>query len=229
MSAQSKGQRRQYRNDRRAEAAAVTRTAILDAALRLFARYGYAKVTIGDIAREAGTAVPTVYASTGGKFAILTVLMNRGVEDPVVDRTLDAVRRATDAREAIEIVAHGVRLDNERHLDIVQIMLTAAAVEERVEEELSRVARAYRQSLGVVAERLAELGALRSGLGVERATDILWFLFGLQSWRLFVADCGWSWDEAERLLAEQAIAALVEAAAPPRSVWPPDRRPGGHG
>ncbi|MFD7135229.1 TetR/AcrR family transcriptional regulator [Streptomyces sp. NPDC059894] len=209
MSAQADGRRRPYRNDRRAQAAAVTRTTILDTALRLFVEHGYAKVTIGDIAREAGTAVPTVYASTGGKSAILTVLMNRGVDDPVVERTLDAVRTAPDARAAVAAMAHGVRLDNERHLDIVQVMITAAAVERHVEEALTQVATAYRQALGVLTERLAELGALRPGLGPERATDMLWFLLGLPSWRLFVAERGWSWDETERWLAQQAAAALI--------------------
>ncbi|MBE8478410.1 TetR/AcrR family transcriptional regulator [Streptomyces justiciae] len=209
MSGHTGSRRRPYRNDRRAEAAAGTRTAILDAALRLFVAHGYAKVTIGDIAREAGIAVPTVYASTGGKSAILAVLMNRGVDDPVVERTLDAVRTATDAETAVATLAHGVRLDNERHLDVVQVMITAAAVEQHVEEELRHVSAAYRQALRVLAERLAELGALRPGLSMERATDMLWFLFGLPSWRLFVAEHGWSWDETERWLTEQAVAALV--------------------
>ncbi|WP_107081678.1 helix-turn-helix domain-containing protein [Streptomyces sp. SBT349] len=43
-----------------------------DAATRLFVDHGSANVTVADIAREAGTAVPTVYASTGGKGAVLT-------------------------------------------------------------------------------------------------------------------------------------------------------------
>ncbi|MGC5038680.1 helix-turn-helix domain-containing protein [Streptomyces sp. DT190] len=58
MSARTGGARRPYRNDRRAEAAAATRAAILDTALRLFVRHGYAEVTIGDIAREAGARCP---------------------------------------------------------------------------------------------------------------------------------------------------------------------------
>ncbi|MFJ3672435.1 TetR/AcrR family transcriptional regulator [Streptomyces sp. NPDC090106] len=209
MTAQADGPRRPYRNDRRAEAAAVTRAAILDAALRLFVEHGYAKVTISDIAREAGIAVPTVYASTGGKSAILTVLMNRGVDDPVVERTLDGVRTAPDAHEAVARMTRGVRLDNERHLDVVQVMITAAAVERHVEETLTQVAAAYRQALGVLSERIAELGALRPGLSQERATDMLWFLLGLPSWTLFVAELGWSWDETEQWLARQATAALI--------------------
>lgn len=213
MSTQAGDRRRPYRNDRRAEAAAGTRATILDTALRLFVEHGYAKVTIGDIAREAGIAVPTVYASTGGKAAILAVLMNRGVDDPVVDRTLKTVRTATDPRTAIAATVHGVRLDNERHLDIVRVMVTAAAVDRHVQEELDQVVRLYRRSLKVLAERLADLGALRAGLNVERATDMLWFLLGLPSWRLFVADCHWSWDETERWLTEQAASALL---APPQ-------------
>ncbi|MGW5617274.1 TetR/AcrR family transcriptional regulator [Streptomyces sp. NPDC003877] len=194
---------------RRAEAAAATRAAILDTALRLFVRHGYAKVTIGDIAREAGAAVPTVYASTGGKSAILRALIDRGVDDPVVERTLDAVRGATDASAAVAAMAHGVCLDNERHLDIVQVMIAAAAVARSVEEELQHVVTVYRRALGVLVERMAELGALRPGLNRGRATDMLWFLLGLPSWRVFVAEHGWSWDETERWLAGQVTAALV--------------------
>jgi AcrR family transcriptional regulator len=209
MSPRTNDQRRPYRSDKRAEAAARTRASILDAALRLFVDHGYAQVTIGDIAREAGTAVPTVYASTGGKSAILATLMKQGVDDPVVHQTLDAVRTATDAREAIAATAHGVRLDNERHLDIAQVMLNAAVVEQTVQEELAQVVHAYRQALAVLAARLDELGALRPGLSRERATDILWFLLGLPSWRLFIAECNWSWDEAERWLADQVMSALL--------------------
>ncbi|MFJ7497329.1 TetR/AcrR family transcriptional regulator [Streptomyces sp. NPDC097727] len=203
------GGRRPYRNDRRADAAAMTRETILGVALRLFVEHGYAKVTISEIAREAGTAVSTVYASTGGKAAILAVLMNRGVDDPIVERTLEAVRVATDARQAIEATAHGVRMDSERQLEIVQVMITAAAVEDGVAATLAQVAEACRQALGVLVARLQELGALRSGVGRERATDMLWFLFGLSSWRLFVAERGWSWDETERWLTDQAVAALL--------------------
>ncbi|MFG2357924.1 TetR/AcrR family transcriptional regulator [Streptomyces sp. NPDC048521] len=209
MSPRTNDQRRPYRSDKRAEAAARTRASILDAALRLFVDNGYAQVTIGDIAREAGTAVPTVYASTGGKSAILATLMKQGVDDPVVHQTLDAVRTATDAREAIAATAHGVRLDNERHLDIAQVMINAAVVEQTVQEELAQVVHAYRQALAVLAERLEELGALRPGLSQERATDILWFLLGLPSWRVFIAEFNWSWDEAERWLADQVTSALL--------------------
>lgn len=209
MSARDVGQRRPYRGDRRADAAAQTRARIVESALRLFVEHGYGKVTISDIAREAGTSVPTVYAGTGGKSAILAALMARGVEDPAVEESMTAVQAATDPREAIRAMVHGVRSDNERHLDIVRVMITAAAVDRGVETAYHDIVGAYRQALGVLPGRLEELGELRPGLTRERATDMLWFFLGLHAWPLLVAEHGWSWDEAEDWLVAQLASALL--------------------
>jgi AcrR family transcriptional regulator len=54
------------------------------------------KVTVKDIAPEAGVAVPTVHTSAGGKTAILATIIDEAVRDPVVDATLAAVWTAQD-------------------------------------------------------------------------------------------------------------------------------------
>ncbi|MFB7598518.1 hypothetical protein [Streptomyces sp. NPDC056160] len=74
----------------------------------------------------------------------------------------------------------------------------------------------------MVATRLSDLTALRPGLTAERATDILWFYLGHHSWRLCVSDQGWSWEEAERWLAEQVWAAVLGMSAP---AWVPRPEP----
>lgn len=61
----------------------------------------------------------------------------------------------------------------------------------------------YRQALTAVAEHLRDKGLLRTD--VEKAVDELWFCFGFGAWRTLVKECGWSWDDAERWLARQAI------------------------
>ncbi|WP_405878584.1 TetR/AcrR family transcriptional regulator [Streptomyces sp. NBC_01136] len=203
------GGRRPYRAGRRAEAAAETRAAILAAALRLFMEQGYGKVTVSDIARESGTAVPTVYASTGGKAAILAHLIGEGMADPIVDETLAAVRASSDPRETVAAATYGVRIDNERYSALLQVLVTAATLDETAAETLTDANRVYREALAVVAGRLADLHALREGLTQGRATDILWFFLGHQSWRLYVADCGWSWNDTEHWLVEQVSAALL--------------------
>jgi AcrR family transcriptional regulator len=203
---------RPYQSPRRARAAAETRAAILAAAMRLFLERGYGRVTIADIAGAAATAVPTVYASTGGKSAILAALIDQSERDPVVEATFAAIRQSRTPQEAIEATAHGVRVDNERYHDLIQVMVTAATLDDTATATLVASDRRYRQALARTADRLRELGALRPGMTPERAVDILWFHLGHEAWHLLVADRGWSWDDAEAWLAEQASAALLDPA-----------------
>ena len=51
--------------------------AILDAAERLFVRYGYRKSSMDDVAREAGIAKGTVYLYYAGKEALFRALLER--------------------------------------------------------------------------------------------------------------------------------------------------------
>lgn len=204
-----KAQRRPYRSPRRAQAAADTRATILATAMRLFLEHGYGKVTVADIARAAATAVPTVYASTGGKSAILATLIEEAMRDPIVEETFAAIRASTTPQEAIRVTAHGVRVDNQRHRDVIQLMVAAATIDETATATRVRSDRSYWSSLARTTDRLRELHALRPGLTRRRATDILWFFFGHRAWHLFVAERGWSWDDAERWLAGQAEAALL--------------------
>jgi AcrR family transcriptional regulator len=203
---------RPYQSPRRARAAAETRATILAAAMRLFLERGYGRVTIADIARAAATAVPTVYASTGGKSAILATLIDQAERDPVVEATFAAIRDSRTPREAIRATAHGVRVDNERYHDLIRVMVTAATLDDTATATLVESDRRYRRALARTADRLRELGALKPGMTLDRATDILWFHLGHQAWHLLVADRGWSWDDAESWLAEQISTALLDPA-----------------
>lgn len=202
---------RAYHSVRRTEAAAKTRTAILAAALRLFREHGYAKVTVQDIAREASTAVPTVYASTGGKAAILATLIDDAMQDPVAAETVAAVGECADPRDAIRVLVHGVRVDNERYYDIVRIMKDASAVEEAAADVLARSDDVYDDHLARSVDRIRETGTLRPGLTRRRALDITRYYLGHESWHVLIAARNWTWEEAEQWLAGQLTAALFMA------------------
>jgi len=201
---------RPYQSPRRAQAAAETRATILATAMRLFLEHGYGGVTVSDIAREASIAVPTVYASTGGKSAILATLIDTAQRDPIVEATLSAVRDRRTPHDVIRVLAHGVRVDNECYHDMVQVMVAAATLDETATATLVESDRRYRQHLAQAAHRLQDLHALRPGMTLDRATDILWFYLGHQAWHLLVADRQWSWDDAEAWLGEQASTALLD-------------------
>lgn len=107
------------------------------------------------------------------------------------------------------MTAHGVRVDNERYHDVVQVMVAAATLDETATATLVGSDRRYRQDLAHTANRLQELHALRPAMTLDQATDVLWFYFGHQAWHLLVSDRQWSWDDAEVWLGEQALTALV--------------------
>jgi AcrR family transcriptional regulator len=201
---------RPYRSPRRDRAAADTRSGILSAAMRLFLERGYGRVTVADIATAADTAIPTVYASVGGKSAMLAKLVHDAVRDPLVDESLQAIRASQSPREVVKITAHATRMDNERYHDLMQIEVSAAAIDETAASTLRNSDRLYVDTLAKTAKRLHELRALKEGLTVERATDILWFYFGHRSWHLLF-ERRWSWDDAERWLADQVSAALLKS------------------
>jgi AcrR family transcriptional regulator len=200
---------RAYRSPRRTQGAAATKQAILSAATQLFVERGYGKVTVADIAQAAETAVPTVYSSTGGKSSILAAIIDQAIHDPIVDSTLTTVGASQDAVEIICTIAHGTRVDNERYHDLIRVMVVAATIDDTATDTLVRSDQIYRESLAHATNRLSGLDALRPELDIDRGTDILWFYFGHHAWHLYVSERGWSWDEAEQWLVEQASHALL--------------------
>ena len=70
------------------------------------------------------------------------------MRDPVVGETLSAIRKCGSPHDVIGVTAHGVRVDNERYHDIVQVMTTAAAIDDAATEILMRSDYGYRQALG---------------------------------------------------------------------------------
>lgn len=65
------------RKNSRQDRAEARRTAILDAATRVFARQGYHLATIAAVARECGIADGTLYNYFGDKRAVLVALLDR--------------------------------------------------------------------------------------------------------------------------------------------------------
>jgi AcrR family transcriptional regulator len=205
--------RASYNSPRRQQAAAATREAIIEAALELFACQGYARTTVAQIAEAAQVAANTVYTSVGGKPQLLAAITEGGTGDPDVAETLTAVARATDPAEVIRLTAAGTRQVNERRAKAVAVLLDSAQADPAAAEMLQVTVRSYRDTLGTLAGRLEDLGAVQSP-ELNQAADIFWYLFGWTSWRTLITDLGWSWDDAEQWLAQRGIDALLRQRTP---------------
>lgn len=201
---------RTYRSARREEAAARTRQDILEAARSLFTAHGYARVTMADIARAAGVAVKTLYASAGTKTQLLHALLAADVADSRASGLSEEVRRQRDAASAVACLAHGTRLNTERFAASIDLLLSSMASDDGAREVWDYVRTEYRQALRDSAQHLVDLGAVAPHLDVDGVSDRLWVCFGLSSWRVLVIDCGWSYDDAEHLLTRQALSLLQD-------------------
>jgi AcrR family transcriptional regulator len=196
---------------RRQDYAEATRQAIIDAARKLFAERGYFATKVDDIAAEARVAPATVYAVTGGKQNLLNILITAWTTDPIVQQTLSNVDTTTDPAAIIREVASASRTMREAYVDVIRVMLATAPHDQAVARQEQAATAVYRAALVPIAERLAQLGGLQPAINAADAADLLWFYFGYSSYFTLTDDNGWSYQRAEHWLADQAIAALLQA------------------
>lgn len=170
---------------------------------------GYAGTTVPQIARAARVAVPTVYASTGGKADILAALLTTITEDPASGDVAAAISAVDDPARVIAIVGEGTWHNHRRHWDTIVGLFPQARSEPSAAAVHANILRLYQAAIGVVADRLVELGGLRPGLSRDDVLDILWFYFGDAAWSALSLDRGWPLDRTRDWLIAAATAALL--------------------
>lgn len=185
---------------RRQVAAEETQRAIVAAAARLFARHGYQRASIAQIAAEAGVAVQTVYNSIGGKRALLSRVLDFAAAgdrapEPVPEFMRRMAETEDDPRRIIDQLVDFWQDALARTAPVFQIMREAAVVDPDV-AALERKRAAQRLSnYGRAADLLAARGALRSELSPEAAAATIFAIGHPETYRAVVIEGGW---DAER-------------------------------
>jgi TetR/AcrR family transcriptional regulator, fatty acid metabolism regulator protein len=149
------------------------RTAILGAAIRVFANNGYFNSKVADIAREAGVADGTVYLYFKSKEEILHLIFDRSMERVIAEgrKRLEGV---TDPREKLRRIAllHLERLGADRELAVVfQVELRGST---KFMEEFS--AAGFAEYLGLIRATIEEgqrAGVFRCELNAKVTAKIL--------------------------------------------------------
>jgi AcrR family transcriptional regulator len=208
--------RRTYDSPRRREQAHATRGAILQASRELFVQGGYVATTIDAIAARAGVSAETVYAAFTNKRSLLSQLIDVSVAGddapvPILERGwVQAMRDEPDGRRRVEILARHGRLMLERWAPVYEVLRGAAAADPEMASlwELNKAQRftGQRELLRILTER----APLRQELTAKTAADVLFVIGSPETYRLLVADRGWSADRFERWYAD-ALARLLLA------------------
>lgn len=205
---------RSYDSPRRREQAAATRAAILTVALRLFEEDGYAATSIAAIAREAGVTPRTVYLGFETKAGLLRAVWNRALrgerdEAPVAQQEwFQQVIAEPDPERALRLNARNSRRFKERSTTLLQVVRDAAPLEPEIAGLWERIQAEYHSNQRAVVASLGP-GALRRGLTVGRAADILWTLNHPNTWIQLSAMRGWKPAQYERWVADTSCDQLL--------------------
>ena len=185
------------RSSRRQRQAAATRQDILSAARRLFADNGYVATSMAAIAREADTAVQTIYDSVGPKSAIILALLEATEEEAGVGPFRLQLAEAQDSHEMIRLYVALTRQFMERCGDVVTAMMSAAPTEPDVAAVWQVAKQNHLTGASFVSERLVRMHALRPDVASEEAATTLSVLTWSTTWRQLTEDHGLSFDDAE--------------------------------
>jgi AcrR family transcriptional regulator len=201
--------KRPYKSTLRAEQARLTRERILEASEELFLADGYGATTIAQIARRAGVAADTVYATFGSKRGILKSLMDARVAGdsdpaPLLDRPdVKSTSAQADRGERIRRVADGITAIHERARRIDDLMLSAAGSDPEIAALRSDIQQ--RQRLAGMRYALSAVKGddpLRAPLDDDQAADILWTLTSPEVHRMLRDQRHWTPDRYRSWLAD---------------------------
>ncbi|ABW12426.1 transcriptional regulator, TetR family [Parafrankia sp. EAN1pec] len=211
------GQSRSYDSPLRREQARATERRILAAARRLLLGRGYAGVSIAAIAAEAGVSVQTIYRRLGTKAALTKHLYDvtlTGDDNPVLLAERPEFLPSATERDPRRALANYARIGcatNERLGRLYAVILAGAQAGDKDLRALVAVIEQERLTGNEqFAAFLAQLGVLRPGLTVRRASDLLWALTAPELFHRLTADRGWTPDEFEdwivRAMADAVLA-----------------------
>lgn len=180
---QQEGSRRPYRSVRRRQQAAETRALVLSAATSLFAERGWSATGMREVARVAGVAVETVYASFGSKTELLLSAIDAGVVGdtapvPLSQRAEFAAMGVGSLDERVDAAARMLTAINRRTWGLRRALLEAAGSEPPLAAKLTELERRRRANIKEAVE-LAIDGPVE-----EDVLDALWVVMGADSFTL---------------------------------------------
>jgi AcrR family transcriptional regulator len=202
-----------------------TRVRLLDVTRRLVSERG-AGVSMADVAAAAGLSRQAVYLHFGSRAGLFVAVVRHMDEVAGIRQQCE---RALDHADPVQALRDFL-VAWLRYAATIAPMATALLASRRADGD---VAAAWSDRMGelrtgflVAAQRLADAGWLRPGLGVAAAADLAWALTSVPVWDQLTVDRGWPAAEVEGQLVEAVTLALTRdrGDAPPsdgrRSVEP---------
>ncbi len=207
--------KRRYSSPLREEQARGTRRDVIEAASRLFVENGYVSTSIEEIAAEAGVSRATVF-SVGGKPALLKLAQDVAIvgDDepiPLVERPRSRQMLAEpDAARFLQGYAELCTEMGGRVAGIHEAIRAAAHADEEIRALWERISAERRGGAARVAAEVKKRHALRRGLSVSDAADLVAVYNDPGLYLQLVLQRGWTPDRFRRWLVETMSTQLLE-------------------
>ena len=209
---------RTYNNERRQAQAETTRRTVIQAAGAQFTAHGYAATSMRQVADAAGVSVETVYKQVGTKRDLLWAWLGTsiaGSDEPDVPQVEQQWARdfasEHDFGRQAELAASNLRAVYERSLDVLEVIRSAAEVDEEAAElSLRQRSDRYRD----VSEHMRRVSpaSLDPDLSVDDVADIAYAITESSVYATLVRERGWTPDQYERWLADALRRLLSQSA-----------------
>lgn len=199
---------RRYHAPQRAQQAAATRRAVLDAARALFTTTGYAATTVAQIAERAGVNVDTVYAAVGRKPVVLREVVETAISDgdhavPAAEREyVQAIRAARTAAEKIAVYAAALAAMGPRTAQVFVALRDAATRDAACAALHTEITERRAANMRLFAADLRATGELRADLTDDEVADIVWSMNAAEYYTLLVHRRGWTPQRYGEFLAD---------------------------
>lgn len=206
---------RTYDSSLRTRQAADRRLALAVAARDLFVQHGYPATTMDAVAARAEVSLKTAYNAYTTKAGLLRAVWDMSLKGdlddaPVAERTwYTSVLSEPDPRRQLAMTAENSRIVKTRIGPMLKVIRDAASVDLDLAALWELIQTDFWANQRVIVESLADKEALRHGLSLDRATDLLWMLNHPDVWLLLVGRRGWSPADWEKWFAESSCEQLL--------------------
>ncbi len=200
--------RRPYNAANRQAISRETKQRIMDAARETIIEHGYRGATVAQIAKKAKVNVDTIYTLVGRKPVILRELIEQaisGTDEAVVAEERDYVRAILaepDPRAKLAIYAKATCSIQGRLAPLFLALRDAARTEPEADRVWHEISNRRAVNMRKFAGEIRDTGALRQGLTIAEAADVLWATNSSELYVLMTVERRWSVNRYERWLAD---------------------------
>jgi len=162
--------------------------------------------TRGQLAAVSPKTIEAVY---GSKRALLAEVINPEAFSTSTMVLIDELRATRDPSRQLSLVAQIARQAYEPVASTLELLRTAGGVAPELAEVARQIEVRRRQNQARLIASLHEQEALRPGLSLEEATDVLWVLTSYDVYRMLIVEQGWQGERYETWLAQLLVQQLL--------------------